>query len=346
MTSAGVGIRPDWGVAMAFDVAKRVGAAALGLAVVTAAAATGSPPPSAPAGQEDWQSLAIGPISQGSATGSPAAPGEKVELVADQGEPESAVGPVRLTGVAGTDLNRAMANAGISPRLAQIYLSALSTRIGLANGISVQDRFDLVVIRGEGADELLYAGLDRVGASDVQLMRWSVDGRTQWVDATGTAAQAEAMRMPVSGGVSSRYGMRRHPILHTSRFHRGIDLKAASGAPIRASADGRAVFAGWSGGYGRQVRIGHGKGLTTSYSHMSRIAVAPGAFVRRGQVIGYVGSSGLSTGPHLHYEVYRNGRPVNPATVRYAGGEDELGKQERTALNARLRQLLTVGWKS
>ena len=79
---------------------------------------------------------------------------------------------------------------------------------------------------------------------------------------------------------------------------------------------------------------------------MSRIAVAPGAFVRRGQIIGYVGSSGLSNGPHLHYEVYRNGQPVNPATVRYAGGEDSLGKQERTALNARLRELLTAGWKS
>ena len=331
---------------MAFGVAKSFGAAALGLAVVTAAAATSSPPASGSAGQEDWRSLAIGPISQGSATGSPAAPGEAVELVADKSEADPAAGPVRLTGVAGTDLNRAMADAGISERLAQVYLSALSTRIALANGISVQDRFDLVVVRGEGADELLYAGLDRVGASDVQLMRWTVDGRTNWVDATGTAAQAEAMRMPVSGGVSSRFGMRHHPILHTRRFHRGVDLKAASGTPVRASADGRAVFAGWSGGYGRQVRIGHGKGLSTSYSHMSRIAVAPGAFVRRGQVIGYVGSSGLSTGPHLHYEVYRNGRPVNPATVRYAGGDDELGKQERTALNDRLRQLLTASWKS
>ena len=331
---------------MAFGVAIKLGAATIGLAVVTAAAASGSAPASAPTGEADWRSLAISPISQGSLTGSPAAPSVAVEFIVDKTEPEPAAGPVRLTGIAGTDLNRAMAGAGISDRLAQDYLRALSTRIRLADGISVQDRFDLVVLRGQGTDELLYVGLDRVGASDVQLMRWTVDGKTQWVDATGTAAQAEAMRMPVSGGVSSRYGMRRHPILHARRFHRGIDLKAASGTPVRASADGRAEFAGWSGGYGRQVRIGHGKGLATSYSHMSRIAVAPGAVVRRGQIIGYVGSSGLSTGPHLHYEVYRNGRPVNPATVRYAGGEDTLGKQERTALNDRLRQLLTAGWKS
>ena len=331
---------------MAFGVAKRVGAAALGIAVVTAAAASGSPPASAAPEQDDWQGLAIASISRGSTTGSPAAPGEAFELVAEKAQAEPAAGPVRLTGIAGTDLNRAMADAGISKPLAQDYLRALSTRIALTNGVSVQDRFDLVVFRGQGPDELLYAGLDRVGASDVQLMRWTANGRTQWVDATGTAAQAEAMRMPVSGGVSSRFGMRFHPILHTSRFHRGIDLRAAFGTPVRASADGRALFAGWSGGYGRQVSISHGKGLTTSYSHMSRIAVAPGAFVRRGQIIGYVGSSGLSTGPHLHYEVTRNGRPVNPASVRYAGGEDELGKQERTALNNRLRQLLTAGWKS
>jgi hypothetical protein len=331
---------------MAFGVAKKVGAAALGFAVVTAAAASVSAPASSAAGKADWQSLAIGSIAHGSTTGPQAAPGEAVELVTDTAEPERASGPVRLTGIAGADLNHAMAGAGISERLGQDYLRAISNRIRLADGISIQDRFDLVVLRDQGADELVYAGLDRVGASDVQLMRWVVDGRAQWVDATGTAAQAEAMRMPVSGGVSSRFGMRHHPILHTARFHRGIDLRAAPGTPVRASADGRAQFAGWNGGYGRQVRLGHGKGLATSYSHMSRIAVAAGAFVRRGEVIGYVGSSGLSNGPHLHYEVYRNGRPVNPATVRYAGGQDSLGKQERTALNARLRELLTAGWKS
>jgi murein DD-endopeptidase MepM/ murein hydrolase activator NlpD len=232
----------------------------------------------------------------------------------------------------------------VPERAAEAYLRALSTRIRLADGISVQDRFDLVIFRDGGSAELLYAGLDRVAASDVQLMRWAVDGRVEWVDATGTEAQAEAMRMPVSGRVTSRFGMRFHPILHSSRFHRGIDLKAIAGTPIKASADGRVVFAGWSGGYGRQVRIGHGDGLATSYSHMSRIAAAPGAFVRRGEVIGYVGSSGLSTGPHLHYEVFKNGHRVDPAAARsIGGGQDALDKQERTALNARLRALLTAG---
>ena len=330
---------------MAFGVAKWVGTGALGIAVVTAAAASGFSPMPAPGQPDDWHSLAIGPIANGSMTGSPAAPGAAVELVAAKAPAEPAAGPVRLTGVAGTDLNRAMAAAGVPDRIAQDYLRAVATRIRLADGVSVQDRFDIVIDRGQGPDLLLYAGLDRVGASDVQLMRWVHDGNVGWMDAAGTAAQAEAMRMPVSGGVSSRFGMRHHPILQSRRFHRGVDLKAASGTPIRASADGRVTFAGWSGGYGRQVRIGHQDGLATSYSHMSRIAAAPGAFVRRGEVIGYVGSSGLSTGAHLHYEVFKNGRPVNPATVRAVGGEDALGKQERSAFNSRLRQLLSAGWK-
>ncbi len=85
-------------------------------------------------------------------------------------------------------------------------------------------------------------------------------------------------------------------------------------APIVAAADGQVIRAGWAGGYGRQVRIAHQGGLVTSYSHMSRI-VAEGGFVRRGELIGYVGSSGLSTGPHLHYEVLKDGVPVNPLGV-------------------------------
>ena len=195
-------------------------------------------------------------------------------------------------------------------------------------------------MRDEASEILLYAGLDRVGASDVQLMRWTRGGRTEWMDATGTAAQAEVMRMPVSARVSSSFGMRFHPILKNRRFHRGIDLAAAAGTAIRAPSAGRVLHAGWSGGYGRQVRIGHDGGLTTSFSHMSRITAAPGARVSRGEVIGYVGSSGLSTGPHLHYEVLKNGRPVNPLAARRVG-EASMGRDEQLAFNARLRALLT-----
>ena len=316
---------------MSFAVAKIAGSATLAVAIAVAASANGSVP-DVPA--TEWQNLVIRPISQGSVSGQPAGPAATVEAVAPA-QPEAVGGPSRMTGLAGTDLNRAMADAGVPAAIAQDYLRALATRIRLADGISVEDRFDLVVDQGL----LLYAGLDRVAASDVQLMRWATDGKVGWIDATGADA-AEAMRMPVNGRISSGFGRRYHPILHSMRMHKGVDVGAAWGTPIRASADGRISFAGWAGGYGRQVRIGHGEGLATSYSHMSRIAAASGQFVHRGDVIGFVGSSGLSTGPHLHYEVFKNGTPVNPMVVRTVGGSN-LDKQERHNFNDRLRQLLT-----
>ena len=113
------------------------------------------------------------------------------------------------------------------------------------------------------------------------------------------------------------------------------------GTPILAAADGPVPRAGWAGGYGRQVRIAHAGGLSTSYSHMSRIAAEPGSFVHRGQVIGYVGSSGLSTGPHLHYEVLRGGQAVNPLSVRFAS-TSFVDSGQADAIKARLKALLSV----
>ena len=251
----------------------------------------------------------------------------------------AAPGPVRLTGVAGDNLNRALAEAGVSSAMAQDYLRAIAGKIRLADGISVADRFDLVIDRGP-SERLLYAGLDRVGASDVMLMRWTTEGKGGWVDAEDTGGAAEAMRMPVAASVSSSFGMRVHPILGSHRFHRGVDLRAGFGTPIRASADGRVTFAGWNRGYGRQVMIDHGQGLASMYAHMSRMAARAGSPVRRGEIIGYVGSTGLSTGPHLHYEVLQNGKPVNPLASRFVG-KPGLAREERTAFNARLRALLS-----
>lgn len=119
--------------------------------------------------------------------------------------------------------------------------------------------------------------------------------------------------MPVRAGyISSGFGVRTHPILGTARGHSGVDLPAPAGSPIRATSDGTVSSAGWRGGYGLAVQIDHGKGIASRYAHMSRMAVYPGQAVRKGDVIGYVGSTGLSTGPHLHYEIRINGAAVNP----------------------------------
>ncbi|MET1756875.1 M23 family metallopeptidase [Novosphingobium sp. RD2P27] len=112
--------------------------------------------------------------------------------------------------------------------------------------------------------------------------------------------------------VTSAFGLRAHPLLGGTRAHAGIDLAAPMATPIRATADGVVTHAGSKGGYGLLVAIKHGAGLQTRYGHMSRIAVAPGERVTKNSIIGYVGSTGRSTGPHLHYEVLRNGRAVNP----------------------------------
>jgi murein DD-endopeptidase MepM/ murein hydrolase activator NlpD len=140
--------------------------------------------------------------------------------------------------------------------------------------------------------------------------------------------------------------MRYHPILHFARMHKGIDFGASWGTPIVvATADGQVSRTGWAGGYGRQVRIAHAGGLTTSYSHMSRMVVEPGMLVRQGQLIGYVGSSGLSTGPHLHYEVLKDGTAVNPMSVRMAAAP-AVDPSMTEAIKARLKALLSIGTKA
>lgn len=117
---------------------------------------------------------------------------------------------------------------------------------------------------------------------------------------------------PVTGAVVSNFGMRYHPILGYARMHTGVDIGAPMGAPVAAAASGTVAFAGWSGGYGNFIVIDHGDGLATAYAHLSRIGVSRGQFVSQGQIIGNVGSTGLSTGPHLHFEVRVNGSPVDP----------------------------------
>jgi len=122
--------------------------------------------------------------------------------------------------------------------------------------------------------------------------------------------------MPVLAAITSGFGYRFHPIFHTTRLHSGVDFGAGYGAPIRAADGGQVLYAGWQGGYGKTVIINHGSqngvNISTLYGHMSGTAVRTGQRVEKGQIIGYVGATGYATGPHLHFEVRVNGRPVNP----------------------------------
>ena len=252
--------------------------------------------------------------------------------------------PMRIAGTVGSGLFWSLRSAGATPELAEDYLAAMA-----ANGAtaSPEDRFELVVGRRRAATgeieqgALQYAGLDRARRGDVRLLLWTVDGRRIWVDPDQPVVSASTMALPLGGRISSPFGVRNHPIFRTQRFHRGVDIRAAWGTPVHASADGQVTSSGWSGGYGLRVRLAHRDGLATTYSHLSRIAAPIGTRVRQGELIGFVGSTGFSTGAHLHFELLRGGEAVNPLGAQLTS-RVALGPTDRAALAARLDQLRSI----
>lgn len=251
--------------------------------------------------------------------------------------------PLRIRGTVSDSLYRAARAAGATPATIQTYLRVIAQQISL-DRIGPGDRFDIVVAhrRAETGEsevgELLYGGLQMAGGKKLDMLKWTSDGRSQWFEASGVGQRRQGMGAPVSGHLTSSFGMRFHPILGYSRMHAGVDFGAPYGAPIYAVSDGIVSFAGRNGGHGNFVKLAHGGGLGSGYAHMSRIATYAGERVRRGQVIGYVGSTGLSTGPHLHFEVYRNGATVNPQSVRFLQTA-QLAGRELAAFRARLNQI-------
>ena len=234
--------------------------------------------------------------------------------------------PLRIRGQVGESLYRSARAAGAPASAIQAYLKELSKQVNVASGIKSTDTFDMILAHRRAATgerqagQLLYAGIDRGEKPRVQLMRWVEEGgdnKARFFEASGVGEERGGFVRPVPGATSSGYGMRRHPILGYRRMHSGLDFRARHGTPILAVTDGTVSGAGRMGGCGKAVRLKHGGSLDTRYCHMSRIAVRKGQAVRRGQVIGYVGSTGLSTGPHLHYEVYRGGKSINPANVKF-----------------------------
>ncbi|HYW12442.1 MAG TPA: peptidoglycan DD-metalloendopeptidase family protein [Longimicrobium sp.] len=164
-----------------------------------------------------------------------------------------------------------------------------------------------------------------IGGATHDAYLFTVDGVEDYYDGEGESLRRAFLRAPLEfRRISSSYSTGRfHPILRRVRAHHGIDYAASHGTPIRAVGDGVVQKAGWGGGYGNVVEIRHQRGYASRYAHMRGFAtgVRPGTRVRQGQLIGYVGTTGLSTGPHLHYEFHMNGRPVNPASIRYLTGD-------------------------
>ncbi|WP_374945261.1 M23 family metallopeptidase [Sphingomonas sp.] len=241
--------------------------------------------------------------------------------------------PWRIQGLVGASLYRSARAAGVPAKAVESYIKALATRLSIGRDVDAADTFDIVIERDRAATgetrtgDLLFAGLDQ-GRKRIQLLHWGKNN--DWFDADGQTERRGTMGLPVAGRVTSTFGMRMHPLLGFMRMHKGMDIGAPYGTPIYAAMDGVVASAGRNAGYGNFVKLAHAGGLASGYGHMSRIAVARGNRVRVGQVIGYVGSTGMSTGPHLHWEVWRNGASVNPRSIAFA----QVGQLSGAALRA------------
>jgi murein DD-endopeptidase MepM/ murein hydrolase activator NlpD len=253
--------------------------------------------------------------------------------------------PLRIIGRVGSSLFAAARAAGAPAKAVETYLRAMAQRVPVS-AIGSNDRFDLIIEHRRAATgetetgPLLFAGLDQ-GKKAVKLLKWESDGREQWFDAIGAGEQRGQMKMPVVGHQTSSFGLRFHPVLGYSRMHQGIDYGAPMGSPIVAATDGTVSYSGWHGGHGNYVQLKHAGGMATGYAHMSRIIAKAGERVRAGQLIGYVGSTGLSTGPHLHFEVFKDNRPINPSGVKFTRAA-QLAGAELSRFKALLARLLSV----
>ena len=255
--------------------------------------------------------------------------------------------PLRIRGTVGSSLYRSARAAGAPAKAVQAYLQTIGSKLSVGRDIRATDEFDIIVDykRAETGEtemgDLLYAGLIRDDKAKAQLVRWDDNGRAQYFEASGVGEDRGEFARPVGGAISSGFGMRRHPILRYKRMHSGLDFSAGYGTAIYATADGVVSYAGRKGGFGNFVKLSHGSGLATGYAHMSRITVSNGTRVKRGQVIGYVGSTGLSTGPHLHYELYRNNRAIDPRSVKFTN-RAQLSGRDLARFKSRLGELLQV----
>lgn len=243
---------------------------------------------------------------------------------------------VGATGSVESSLFEAGAKAGIPASVLAEMIRMYSWDVDFQRDVRRGDDFAVLYERFETEDgiagkpgHVIVAALTLSGTRQV-LYRYAPGkgGSADFFTPQGRSARKGLLRTPIDGArVSSPYGMRRHPILGYSRMHRGIDFAAPRGTPVFAAGDGTVDYVGRKGGYGRYVRLRHRSGYSTAYAHLSRYrkGLRRGKRVKQGQIIGYVGSSGRSTGPHLHYEIIKAGRKINPQKVKTLPGRKLAG---------------------
>ena len=244
---------------------------------------------------------------------------------------------IRAHGTVRSSLFEAASTSGLPGAIMVEMIRALSYDIDFQRDVQPGDTFDVVFERFRDEDgrfakdgDVIYGALTLSGVKRNIYRYVHSDGTTGYYNEKGESVRKALLRTPIDGArLTSGFGERMHPILGYSAAHKGADFGAPQGTPVQAAGDGVVELIGWQGAYGQYIRIRHNAEYATAYAHLSRYAggVRQGDRVRQGQVIGYVGTTGRSTGPHLHYEVIRRGTQINPIavqlpTVRKLEGED------------------------
>ena len=224
--------------------------------------------------------------------------------------------------------------AGIIIEFARIYGFQIDFQRDIWKNDSFQIMYEIFTDEDKNiidTGNILFANMN-LQNKNYPLYIFKIKNGHEHFDKFGKSIRKSLMKTPINGArLSSSFGMRKHPILGFNKMHRGTDFAAPMGTPIMASGDGKVIKSRWCGGGGNCIKIKHNSTYTTVYAHLSKFArgIKEGVKVRQGQIIGYVGSTGLSTGPHLHYEVIENGKKINSQTLKLPSGKILKGKDRK-----------------
>lgn len=272
--------------------------------------------------------------------------GDDGSYTSEQIKKELTSGYARAEGTINSSLFLDAAQAGVPAPIIVEMIRMFSYSVDFQREIHPGDTFQVFFDRKYDADsgapvkegDISFAALTILGKSHKLWRYKSADGTWDYFDENGRSMKKFLMKTPVDGArISSGFGARKHPILGYTKMHMGVDFAAPRGTPIYAAGNGKVEIAGWTGGYGKFVRIQHANGYETGYGHMNGFApgIRPGVSVRQGQIIGFVGTTGRSTGPHLHYEVSIRGKKVNPLGIQVPTGTQLAGKDLKGFKTAR-----------
>ena len=227
--------------------------------------------------------------------------------------------------------------AGIDKKAINEMIAIFSFSVDFQRDIWRNDNFEIFYEEefikydktSKNLGKILYANLELQSLGSLKLFRFESDnGKIEYFDENGKSAKKLLMKTPIDGArLSSGFGMRKHPILGYNVKHRGVDFAAPKGTPIYAAGDGIIEKKGWNGAYGKYIRIRHANNFKTAYAHLSKFNKTPGGRVKQRQIIGYVGSTGRSTGPHLHFEILKNNKRINPQRLKLPSGRKLKGEE-------------------